>query len=127
MSNEHWRTFFLICAQTLGPGNSHAWASQSWCTWTSFGNFLHYWSAGLPAESELDSEGTRDGGTWGQPFNYQDIAHIAIPADFYWERIAPGAFSSGTKRQNLDALSSALEAAGIEHRKTELVLELKFY
>ena len=127
MSNEHWRTFFLICAKVLGPGSSQAWDSQSWCTWTTFGNFLHYWSAGLPAEAELGPESTGDGGTWGQPFPYQDIAHIAIPSEFYWERIAPGDFSNGTRRQDLNALSVALAAAGIEHRKTELVLELKFY
>ena len=127
MSNEQWRTFFLTCAQVLGPGSSQSWDSKSWCTWTTFGNFLHYWSAGLPAEHELGPEATGDGGTWGQPFPYQDIAHIAIPAVFYWELSLPGDFSSGTKQQDLGALSLALAAAGIEHRKTELVLELKFY
>ena len=122
MSNEQWRTFFLICARVLGRGSS-----QSWCVWTTFGNLLHYWSAGLPAESELAPECTRDGGTWGQPFRYQDIAHIAIPAQFYWERIAPGEFSNGTRRQDITTLSESLAAARIPHRKTELVLELKFY
>ncbi len=127
MSDEQWRTFFVLCARVLGPGSSQAWDSQSWCTWTTFGNFLHYWSAGLPGPEELGARGTGDGGTWGQPFDYQDIAHIAIPAEFYWERIAPGEFSNGTRRQDLEILSSALSDAEIPHRKTELVLEVKLY
>ena len=127
MSNQHWRTFLLVCGQVLGPGNTQAWASQSWCVWTTFSNFLHYWSAGLPAESELGPEGICDGGTWGQPFNYQDIAHFAIPAEFYWERMDAQDFSNGTKPQDLAGLSIALSAAGVPHRKTDLVLEVKLY
>ncbi len=127
MSNDQWRRFFLACAHVLGPGSTQAWESPSWCVWTTFGNFLHYWAAGLPAEEELGPEGTFDGGTWGQPFNYQDIAHIAIPAEFYWEHVNTGDFSNGTKRQDLESLSQALAAAGIVHRKTELVLEVKLY
>jgi hypothetical protein len=127
MSDEQWRTFFLLCTKVLGPGSSQAWDSQSWCAWTTFGNFLHYWAAGVPSESEIEPHGIADGGTWGQPFPYQDLAHIAIPAEFYWEHVEPGNFRNGTRRQELDALSSALTSAAIKHRKTKLVLELKFY
>src|SRR5689334_12971292 len=96
MTNEEWRTFFLVCSRVLGPGYRQAHFSQSWCAWTTFGALqesVHYWSSGLPAEPALGLLGTNDGGpAWGQPFSYQDIAHIVIPAQFNWERQSNGAF-----------------------------------
>lgn len=68
-----------------------------------------------------------DGGLWRQAFEYQDLAHLIVPASFYWEKVVDGEFKSGFKNQNLSLLSSKLVEQNIEHRVTELVLELKLY
>lgn len=130
MTDDAWRTFFRICARVLGHGETLASHSQSWCAWTTFGSLreaLHYWSAGLPAESELAASGINDGGTWGQPFLYQSLAHVIVPREFYWERQTPAGFEHGVRQQNLKVLSRQLAEAGIVHRLTELVLEVKLY
>jgi hypothetical protein len=130
MTDQKWQTFFRMCARVLGAGARSAAQSESWCAWTTFrslGESINYWSAGLPAESELSAVGVADGGTWGQPFVYQDLAHIIIPRQFYWEIVEPGRFENGAKQQDLEALSRELTEAGIEHRLTELVLEIKLY
>lgn len=67
-----------------------------------------------------------DRGPWGQPFSYQEIAHVVIPRAFYWETAA-GPFDSGRKTQDIQRLSRELTAAGIPHRLTDLVLEVKLY
>ena len=69
---------------------------------------------------------TKDGGTWSQPFLYQDIAHIILPRSFFWDT-TEGGYKSGEKTQDLDRLSQELTTAGIKHRLTELVLEIKLY
>jgi hypothetical protein len=79
-----WRTFFSICARVLGPGEMRAAQSQSWCAWTTFERLISdsgYWTSGLLAEPELMETYTVDGGPWGQPFSYQNIAHVIIPRD----------------------------------------------
>jgi len=129
MSDEEWFTFFSVCARVLGPGAHQPTEGGSWCAWTTFrslGEVVNYWSAGLPLQSELGAIGTNDGGTWGQPFLYRDLAHVIVPREVYWERTVPQ-FINGTKTQNLEQLSKDLNAARIPHRLTELVLEVKLY
>ena len=129
MSNEEWFTFFTACARVLGPGGHRPTEDGSWCAWTTFrslGEEVHYWSAGVPLQSELGPTGTNDGGTWGQPFLYRDLAHVIIPRQVYWERTAPQ-FTHGTKTQSIELLSKDLTIARIPHRVTELVLEVKLY
>jgi len=130
MTNREWRSFFSICTRVLGSGSSLAAQSESWCAWTTFGslrNSVHYWTAGLPAEADLEEIGTADRGPWGQPFPYKDLAHIIIPREFHWEIIAPGQFKNGARLQDIAVLSAELKSAGIRHRLTELVLEIKLY
>jgi hypothetical protein len=116
MTNEEWRTFFLTCSRVLGRGARQAHFSESWCAWTTFGALqetVHYWSSGIPAESEIGVVGTNDGGpAWGQPFLYHDIAHVVIPAKFYWEHQLNGEFEHGTKHQDLARLSQNLRSLG---------------
>jgi hypothetical protein len=130
MSNEEWRTFLCICSRVLGAGAWNAAQSQSWCAWTTFDRLTSdcgYWTAGVPAETDLLETYTVDGGPWRQPFSYQSIAHIVIPREFYWETIAPGHYENGNKVQDIQRLSKELTAAGIAHRLTDLVLEIKLY
>ena len=130
MTDDQWQTFFRLCAKVLGAGSRGAAQSTSWCAWTTFGSLsesVHYWTAGLPAETDLASVGTTDSGTWGQPFLYKDLAHVIIPKEFYWEVPDPGRFENGTRQQDISSLSEALTSAGIEHRLTEVVLEIKLY
>jgi len=130
MTDADWRAFFTICARVLGSGSRAAPQSQSWCAWTTFESLqsqLTYWTAGLPSASELTESHTTDGGTWGQPFSYQDIAHIIIPKTFYWELQEGQAYEYGTRQQDIHALSVELQAAGLPHRKTDLVLEVKLF
>ncbi|MFO1251873.1 MAG: hypothetical protein U1E77_12285 [Inhella sp.] len=70
---------------------------------------------------------TQDGGTWMQPFSYSDIAHLLIPATFYWERFSDRNFEHGEKMQNIALLSERLNAEKLPHRLTDLVLEIKLY
>jgi len=88
---------------------------------------IHYWQAGIPAENELCATYVADGGTWGQPFTYQDLAHVIVPRSFSWEFGVGTDFQCGTKVQDIDRLSHALSGAGINHRKTDLLLEIKLY
>jgi hypothetical protein len=130
MTDEAWREFFLICARVLGKGARQAARSDSWCAWTTFRNLeecFNYWCAGLPSPEELTPSSVSDGGTWGQPFAYQEIAHMVIPRRFYWESRTGIAFEHGVKVQNIDLLSEELSRAGIPHRKTPLLLEIKLY
>jgi hypothetical protein len=130
VTDNEWFRFFTACARLLGRGASTAVDSDSWCAWTTFAALqesVHYWSAGLPAESELSSIGTTDGGTWGQPFAYSSLAHLIVPARFRWERISSTGFTQGVKRQDIARLSQELTAGGVQHRLTELVLEIKLF
>lgn len=129
MKDEQWLMFFSICARVLGSGGRRPTEHGSWCAWTTFGSLLddvHYWSAGLPKESELGPIGVADGGTWGQPFNYQDLAHVIVPRQVYWETSTP-AFKHGCRHQDIQRLSAELGAAKVQHRLTDLVLEVKLY
>jgi hypothetical protein len=90
-------------------------------------NGVHYWACGFPEKNDCLLDGTVDGGLWRQKFTYQDLAHIIIPTSFYWERFHAGTFNNGTKEQNLHLLSERLNSSGIQHRKTDLLIEIKLY
>jgi hypothetical protein len=120
---------FGVCARVLGRGDRYAPRSESWCGWTTFDSLLdsmHYWSAGLPAEEDLDQAYIKDNGVWGQPFSYQQLAHIVIPREFFREIIG-SEYTNGTKVQDIARLSRELTHANIAHRLTDLVLEIKLY
>ena len=82
---------------------------------------------GLPAAEEVEAWGIRDGGTWGQPFRFDDLAHLIVPREFYWERGQGADSERGHRAQDLVGLSTALQAAAVEHRLTGLVLEIKLF
>ena len=130
MDDVLWRSFFDTCARILGMGSRNAWQSLSWCSWTTFDRLAcdaGYWTCGFPDSSELGESWIADGGTWGQPFAYYQLAHIIVPARFYWERHCADGFQTGTKSQPIAELSRALLDAGVPHRLTEAVLEIKLY
>jgi hypothetical protein len=130
MDDHSWKLFLQTSRQVLGKGQSLAWASQSWCAWTTFSmleDCLTYWACGLPEEDELLPSSTQDGGLWRQSFHYSDLAHIIIPARFSWERCIDQVFHSGTKAQDIARLSRELKALNIPHRTTDLVLEIKLF
>jgi hypothetical protein len=131
MQDKYWRLLLSTARRTLGKGASLSWGSESWCAWTTFTSLqseLIYWHCGIPEEHELLEASTADGGTWGQPFKYSDIAHFIVPAKFYWEQLdEAGQFRNGHKTQDLAYLSKELVALGIPHRTTDLVLEVKLY
>lgn len=130
VNDQVWRRFFELCSETLGRGARSSAASENWCAWTTFGSLadsVHYWSAGLPNPEDLSASGVGDRGVWGQPFLYRDIAHVIIPREFYWQNGELQEITSGVRKQDLDKLSAVLFAAGIEHRLTDLVLEIKVY
>lgn len=130
MDHAKWRRFFLICAQHLGPGDRDPAISTSWCSYPTFGRLTAdagYWTMGLPSAEELETWGLRDGGTWGQPFRFEDLAHVIVPREFYWDRGQGAGWECGHRAQDLAALSAALHAANVDHRLTNLVLEVKLF
>lgn len=103
---------------------------RSWCGWTTFsrlGQDAGYWTDQLPLTTELGERSVADGGTWGQPFPYEDLAHIILPRHFTEEYAAPKIFSIWTHEQDIDGLSARLSREGIKHRLTEYVLEIKLF
>lgn len=130
MDNELWKAFFLTSRTVLGKGAWNPQYSESWCAWTTFSaiyNGVHYWYCGIPDYSDILDTYIADGGLWRQPFSYNELAHIIIPATFYWETEGGPDFENGTKSQDIKALSDKLSIEGIEHRTTGLVLEIKLY
>ena len=131
MDDETWRALLTTARRALGRGYSQSWASESWCAWTTFSSLEHtltYWASGLPDEDELLATGTADGGTWTQPFSYSDLAHLVIPARFYWETNTLGTgFRNGYKSQEIAKLSKEFSRLEIPHRLSERVLEIKLY
>lgn len=129
LSNAHWKAALVACRRILGAGSWDAAQSASWCAFTTFASLEHrltYWACGLPEEREFLEDRTLDGGLWRQSFLYTDLAHLIVPARFYWER-TDGGFASGHRQQDLRALSSAWAEQRIPFRLTERVLELKLY
>lgn len=130
MNAVQWNKFFLAAAEVLGAGHFLPQYSESWCSWTTFGRLRDdagYWTRGLPAASEVFETHIGDGGVWGQPFDFADLAHLIVPREFYWESDPGPEWTCGTKRQDVEGLSQKLMAAGIPHRLTDLVLEVKCY
>jgi hypothetical protein len=131
MTDKDWKIFLTIARRVLGKGFSISWASESWCAFTTFTSLEHsltYWTNGLPDEDELSEDRTKDGGLWRQSFYYKDLAHIIIPAQFYWERTdSENGFQSGYKNQDIKLLSTELNKENISHRITDKVLEIKLY
>lgn len=80
MTDEQWRTFFMAAFNILGEGDFFAARSKTRCGWTTFKRLSSdagYWSSGLPNPSDIKQNCIGDGGVWGQPFFYSDIAHLA--------------------------------------------------
>jgi hypothetical protein len=130
MNNTLWYLFFKSCAELLGPGCHEPDLSESWCSWTTFDRLeddAGYWTCAMPKESELNETYIADGGTWGQPFRYCEIAHVIVPAHFRWERVINQELTFGVKNQRIADLSRLLESREVPHRTTERVLEIKLY
>jgi len=131
MNDEKWIKFFTICAEILGKGDGQARFSDSWCCWTTFDvleNDIRYFTRGLPNKEDLTETAVKDSpSAWGEPISYRDIAHILIPRKFYWETPAGPEFQTGYKTQDINKLSQALLEAGIEHRTTDVLLEIKLF
>lgn len=130
MTNDDWRRFFVIAHGALGPGDWRSSTSTSWCAYTTFGSLKKgavYYNAGIPFPFELGISSLKDGGTWREPISYKDLAHVVIPRSFFWETESFENYTNGTRSQDIDGLSRALLEAGIPHRITEIVLEIKLY
>lgn len=130
MNDILWRKFLIHCRQVLGEGASDPFLSRSWCAYTTFSSLEHgvyYFNSGFPDVEDCHGAGTADGSIWRQSISYGDLAHVVIPAVFYWEKIVNGSFTCGYKEQDLTLLSAALKQDGIQHRVTEKVLEIKLY
>ncbi len=126
LTNQQWQLFFQACSNILGSGNMN----NSRCAFTTFcmlESDLKYWVRGLPNFVDINSDGIADGGVWGQPFLFSDIAHIIIPQKFSWYWKPGKNFTEGEKYQDIVRLSQALNDLGIPHRLTDLVLEIKIY
>jgi hypothetical protein len=129
MNNAEWRRTLENCVAVLGPGDWDPYRSVSWAAFTTFSALEHgvtYFNCGFPNAEDLLDTGTRDGGVWGQPFRYEDLAHLIVPRKFYWERILDG-FENGYKSQNVDALSVELKKHKIDHTVSKWALEIKLY
>ncbi|MDH5434700.1 MAG: hypothetical protein OEY19_12225 [Gammaproteobacteria bacterium] len=123
MINFNWYKFFEVATDVLGEGNINLENSKSFCAWTTFGalkSTCNYWFAGLPCMDDLDSRGHGDGGVWRQPFDFDDLAHIVIPKEFM-------TYLCIQRSQNIETLSEKLHELSLEHRCTNLVLEVKLY
>lgn len=125
-----WHKLLRIASRELAMAPCVAPAKWSWCSWTTFdrlGEDAGYWAATLPLEREILEDGTSDGGSWGQPFLYNQLAHLIIPRRFYWEQLSTQGFESGVHTQDLERVSQRLTAEKIAHRLTAYVLEVKLY
>ena len=130
MKDEEWLVFFEIAGQVLGKGHDVANMSESWCSWTTFGRLTAdagYWTAGMPNADELRPANITDGGAWGQPFLYRELAHVIVPRIFDQEFVADGRYRCVHKQQDIEELSRRLTEHGIDHRKTDMVLEIKLF
>ena len=130
MNDTHWRTFFTTAAEVLGSGSRYAEHSQSWCSWTTFdrlGVDAGYWTCGLPALEDIFDTYIGDNGVWGQPFHFSQLAHLVVPRKFMCDGPPGPNWKYLERAQNLEELGARLRLAGIPHRSTDLVLELKCF
>jgi hypothetical protein len=123
---------FPALYRLLGPGDALPQGSKSDCVFTCFNRLtvdVHYWACGLPRTEDVCDGWIGDGGVWGQPFRFKDLAHIVIPRTFDTEHYGEdgSSFEYKEQHQNIAALSQALTAEEIDHRLTDLVLEIKYY
>ena len=98
--------------------------SDTWCSWTTFRrlaeNDAGYWTAGLPNAEDIAETHIKDGGVWGQPFSFVEIAHVIVPRTFITD--------DGTvKSQDIESLSRQLNAFTIPCRLSVGILEIKVY
>jgi hypothetical protein len=129
MTNEEWKVTLQTCIKVLGAGDWDPCLSNSWAAFTTFSSLDHgvtYFNCGFPRADDCLDTGTRDGGVWRQAFRYDDLAHLIVPRQFYWERISDG-FENGYKTQNIDRLSAELKRLQINHVVNKWVLEIKLY
>lgn len=141
MTDEMWRRFFVIASRYI-RGTLKTELSQwveaggqsfrtSYCAWTTFdrlGYSTIYWTGGLPLEKDLGVKGINDGGEWGQPFSYSEIAHLIIPAKFDEESYGDGrVFRMWEHTQDIAGLSDLLKAESVPHNLLPNFLELKLY
>ncbi len=127
-----WRDFFLACVEVLPPGARGfvPEAGASWCAYTTFSRLrvdAGYWTSGLPRPEDIYEGWIGDGGNWGQPIAYSDLAHVIIPRRFAWERTTQDQWESSEDVQDIDAIAAILRRKGIEHRLTEHCLERKTF
>jgi len=130
MDHSHWKLFFGTCAELFGVGAAAAAQSKNWCSWTTFRRLNEdclYWASGFPAPGEFTDTHVVDGGVWGQPFSYKDIAHLIVPKKFYWESQSNRGFESGFKEQDIILLSKFLTDRNVPHKLTEITLEIRAY
>ena len=130
MKDNDWKVFFQTGRRILGAGALDAYLSDSWCAFTTFSSIKHgavYFNCGFPQVTDCLDTCVRGGGTWRREFEYSDLAHIVVPATFYWEWYLDRGFRHGNKHQDITRFSKELRKLGIKHRKTDLVLEIKLY
>lgn len=130
MDVAQWHRFFATSVEVLGAGEWHAERSPSWCAWTTFTRLREdsgYWTCGLPAAADVLETQIVDGGVWGQPFLFSDLAHVLVPREFTWETTSGPNWIRRSRHQDLATLARRLGEAGVPHRLTELALEVKCY
>lgn len=141
LTAEQWRTFFTIASRhirgTLKSSEVTEWSEParvdfdiSYCAWTvhdRLGYDTMYWTSPLPEERDLKDDYLRDGGKWGEPILYRDIAHVIIPSVFTEEYHIGRKFVMWSHTQEIYGLSKLLEEASIPHELHDKFLELKLY
>jgi hypothetical protein len=135
LTDQQWCSFFIACVDHLAPANvtlgHQPSQGHSWCAYTTFTRLAHdagYWTHGLPRREDVGSETINDGGIWGQPIPFSDLAHVIIPRTLLWERYdEERIFRHGQEIQPIDELSNVLTGQGIAHKLSPLVLEIKCY
>ena len=78
-------------------------------------------------KTELAAANTLDGGTWGQPFLYKEIAHLIIPRRFQWVSSVSSQFVQTEHRQDVDAISAKLEELSIPHELSGYALQVRLF
>jgi hypothetical protein len=130
MDDEKWFQFFTLSATLLGESHARLLKTMSWCAFTTFSRLRDdsgYWTYGLPRLEDIGEDHIRDGGIWGQPFRFEDLAHVVVPREFCYDGLVDGNFANGRRVQKIDQLSDQLRARNISHRITSIMLEIKLY
>ena len=128
MTDEEWVRFLTLSATVIGEGETVSLHSKSWCSWTTFQRITSdamYWASGLPKIKEIGEHGVADGGTWGQPFHYHQLAHVIIPSSFVrWGKMElEGVYEE--VEQPISELSNRLKEEGIRHTLSPWALEIR--